>query len=114
MLVTSIFSFSHNVLKRLLSQTHQKVSLCWNGLRYVNKDDEKGAPVAILFVYISLAMVTSSKANIQLILLADLPRKPGQLCQKNMFNTIYAHTSAITYDTSILNQDSICKKLPPF
>ena len=32
MLVTSIFSFSHNVLKRLLSQTRQKVSLCGNGL----------------------------------------------------------------------------------
>ena len=33
MLVTSIFSFSHNVLKRLLSQTRQKVSLCGNGLK---------------------------------------------------------------------------------
>ena len=29
---TSNFSFSHNVFKRLLSQTHQKVSLCGNGL----------------------------------------------------------------------------------
>ena len=29
---TSNFSFSHNVFKRLLSQRHQKVSLCWNGL----------------------------------------------------------------------------------
>ena len=29
----SNFSFSHNVFKRLLSQTHQKVSLCWNGLK---------------------------------------------------------------------------------
>ena len=27
----SNFSFSHNVFKRLLSQTHQKVSLCGNG-----------------------------------------------------------------------------------
>ena len=27
--------------------------------------DEKGAPVAILFVYVSLAKVTSSKANIE-------------------------------------------------
>ena len=33
MLVTSIFSFSHHVLKRLLSQTRQKVSLCGNGLK---------------------------------------------------------------------------------
>ena len=33
-LVTSIFSFSHNVLKRLLSQTRQKVSLCGNGFKY--------------------------------------------------------------------------------
>ena len=32
MLVASIFSFSHNVLKRLLSQTRQKVSLCENVL----------------------------------------------------------------------------------
>ena len=29
---TSNFSFSHNVFKRLLSQTYQKVSLCGNGL----------------------------------------------------------------------------------
>ena len=29
---TSNFSFSHNVFKRLLSQTSQKVSLCGNGL----------------------------------------------------------------------------------
>ena len=28
----SNFSFSHDVFKRLLSQTHQKVSLCGNGL----------------------------------------------------------------------------------
>ena len=32
MLVSSIFSFPHNVLKKLLSQTCQKVSLCGNGL----------------------------------------------------------------------------------
>ena len=32
-LVTSIFSFSHNVFKRPLSQTHQKASLCGNGLK---------------------------------------------------------------------------------
>ena len=32
---TSNFSFSHNVFKRLLlSQMHQKVSLCGNGLKY--------------------------------------------------------------------------------
>ena len=30
---TSNFSFSHNVFKRLLSQTRQKVSLCGNGLK---------------------------------------------------------------------------------
>ena len=29
---TSNFSFSHNVFKRLLSQRHQKVYLCGNGL----------------------------------------------------------------------------------
>ena len=27
--------------------------------------DEKGSPVTVLFVYISLAMVTSSKANVK-------------------------------------------------
>ena len=26
------------------------------------------------------------------------PRKLGQLCQKNSFNTTYSHTSAITYN----------------
>ena len=33
MLVTSIFSFSHNVFKRLLSQGRQKAALCGKGLR---------------------------------------------------------------------------------
>ena len=35
MLVTSNFSFSHSVFKRLVSQGRQKVSLCWNGLSQV-------------------------------------------------------------------------------
>ena len=30
------------------------------------------------------------------------PRKLGQLCQKNFFNTLYSHTSAITYNTVFL------------
>ena len=30
---TNNFSFSHNIFKRLLSQTRQKVSLRWNGLK---------------------------------------------------------------------------------
>ena len=34
MLVTSIFSFSHNVLKRLLPQACQKLLLCGNGLEH--------------------------------------------------------------------------------
>ena len=33
LLITSNFSFSHSVLKRLVSQGHQKVSLCGNGLK---------------------------------------------------------------------------------
>ena len=31
--ITSTFSFSHSVFKRLVSQGRQKVSLCGNGLR---------------------------------------------------------------------------------
>ena len=34
LLVTSNFSFSHSVFKRLVSQGRQKVSLCGNGLKY--------------------------------------------------------------------------------
>ena len=34
---TSNFSFSHNIFKRLLSQTRQNVSLCGNGLRKVDE-----------------------------------------------------------------------------
>ena len=34
LLVTSNFSFSHSVFRRLVSQGRQKVSLCWNGLTY--------------------------------------------------------------------------------
>ena len=33
LLVTSNFSFSHSVFKRLVSQGRQKVSLCGNGLK---------------------------------------------------------------------------------
>ena len=33
LLVTSNFSFSHNVFKRLVSQGRQKASLCGNGLK---------------------------------------------------------------------------------
>ena len=36
LLVTSNFSFSHSVFKRLVSQGRQKVSLCGNGLILVN------------------------------------------------------------------------------
>ena len=32
LLITSNFSFSHSVFKRLVSQGHEKVSLCGNGL----------------------------------------------------------------------------------
>ena len=39
LLVTSNFSFSHGVFKRLVSQGRQKVSLCGNGLR--NKPQAK-------------------------------------------------------------------------
>ena len=37
---TSNFSFSHNVVKRLLCQTRQKVSLCGNGLSPVLLEHE--------------------------------------------------------------------------
>ena len=40
MACTSNFSFSHNVLKSLLSQTRQKVSLCGNGLRILDYNHE--------------------------------------------------------------------------
>ena len=35
LLITSNFSFSHNVFKRLVSQRRQKVLLCGNGSSYV-------------------------------------------------------------------------------
>ena len=37
-LVTSNFSFSHSVFKRLVSQGRQKVSLCGNGLSKERND----------------------------------------------------------------------------
>ena len=37
MLVTSNFSFSHSVFKRLVSQGRQKVSVCGNGLKNTHK-----------------------------------------------------------------------------
>ena len=39
LLVMSNFSFSHSVFKRLVSQGHQKVSLCGNGL--TSKQDKQ-------------------------------------------------------------------------
>ena len=43
LLVTSNFSFSHRVFKRLVSQGHQKVSLCESGLTKLEafEDDKK-------------------------------------------------------------------------
>ena len=38
LLITSNFSFSHNVFKRLVSQGRQKVSLCGNGLMILKKE----------------------------------------------------------------------------
>ena len=37
LLVTSNFSFSHSVFKRLVSQGRQKVSLCGNGLKQISQ-----------------------------------------------------------------------------
>ena len=39
--VTSNFSFSHCVFKRLVSQGRQKVSLCGNGLKFRGMDKSK-------------------------------------------------------------------------
>ena len=36
LLITNNFSFSHSVFKRLVSQGHQKVSLCGNGLKDID------------------------------------------------------------------------------
>ena len=38
LLVTSNFSFSHSVFKRLVSQERQKMSLCGNGLKQRNRN----------------------------------------------------------------------------
>ena len=59
---TSNFSFSHNVFKRLLSQTHQKVSLCGNG----STDDKLN--VVQLMIYVLDKKDKSSLVG---------PRKPG-------------------------------------
>ena len=39
LLVASNFSFSHSVFKRLVSQGHQKASLCGNGLIQIQQND---------------------------------------------------------------------------
>ena len=36
---TSNFAFSHNVFKRLFSQTHQNVSLCGNGFTFTSQSE---------------------------------------------------------------------------
>ena len=42
-LVTSNFSFSHSVFKKLTSQGHQKVSLCGNGFKHFGEKVENVA-----------------------------------------------------------------------
>ena len=42
--VTRNCSFSHSVFERLVSQTHQKVSLCGNGLSYRKNPELLGFP----------------------------------------------------------------------
>ena len=46
---TSNFSFSHNVFKRLLSETHQKVSLCGNGLNDGNWSSSTEYTISALY-----------------------------------------------------------------
>ena len=41
LLVTSIFSFSHNVFKRLLFQGHEKSVLCGKGLNQTDYPETK-------------------------------------------------------------------------
>ena len=50
LLITSNFSFSHSVFKRLVSQGGQKVSLCGNGLR---------PGIVILFIFIQVTITNT-------------------------------------------------------
>ena len=53
---TSNFSFSHNVFKRLLFQTRQKVSLCGNGLNESWKM-LLGKPLASLITFFRTSLI---------------------------------------------------------
>ena len=52
LLVTSNFSFSHSVFKRLVSQGRQKVSLCGNGLRAGNH--KRVCDIVVPFFYAAI------------------------------------------------------------
>ena len=56
LLVTSNFSISHSVFKSLVSQRHQKVSLCGNGLNDTNR------AIVYLFTKRHILDVTKLKA----------------------------------------------------
>ena len=56
--VTSNFSFSHSVFKRLVSQGHQKVSLCGNGLTH---NDDFGSPWVFPLIVFKSSLLRSLK-----------------------------------------------------
>ena len=58
MLVTSNFSFSHSVFKRLISQGRQKVSLLWNGLKaWSNQADRRVMDRNSFYSFVSIIYV---------------------------------------------------------
>ena len=67
LIVTSNFSFSHSVFKRLVSQGRQKVSLCGNGLSYQDSEDRTFnrafSDVSVVFREITLTISDSIETD---------------------------------------------------
>ena len=64
MLVTSNFSFSHSVFKRLVSQGRQKVLLCGNGGNGLKKNKTYFTKVQIVFNLLMLIQTHIQKISV--------------------------------------------------
>ena len=93
LLVTSNFSFSHSVFKRLVSQGRQKVSLCGNGLTSICKRIIFVHDQAAFFFSFLLSSKTLSIKHQKLELCRFLISKRGEKkAQKCVFVNSVCHS----------------------
>ena len=78
LLVTSNFSFSHSVFKRLVSQGRQKVSLCGNGLTVTSEHSTLHQTTIFRRVQIESICRWQNECNLKREILRGIVRKHGK------------------------------------